>query len=414
MGRKKSKALAAIEEEDEFQTPEDDEPENEEVPNAGCCPLFIGAKGATKNNIEHLKVHKLDPPGEGFKGVAPRYVDEVYIAKRWGNGMYRIEACNEKGGALRVKNLSLALDLETPDSGLALRDSMPMGVDAEVLAAQNDQHNKDVDRFLEFSKDHSEKLAATHKESTGMISATHAASAQRDRAFFETQRDAQSGFFQSMYTQSQQSHQQAMQMAQENFKQTMLMMQAVNVQSAQANNPAMLMSVLMKGLEMGQGMASDDDGDPEWLKAVTVGVDGIKSLAGMSIPMKNQALPNPGAAPPAMLPAQGAPPAAAAPATVEKLFEKEDLDGIVAFKKLCNEKGVDFAALLEQAKDQVSSLPDDFEEDEEGQEGQEGQEGEELNEDEGTETTSELAPSDGNGAGSADNGQPAEGALGAG
>jgi len=370
------------------------EPESEGVSNASDCPLFVGARGATKNAISILKVHKLDPPGEGFKGVAPRYADEVYIARRWGNGQYRVEACTDKGVALRTANLSLDLDIEpanAPGDGSPLAGSLDM----EALALQHEQHNREVDRYLVFTKDHTDKLASTNKETMAMVSATHAAAAQRDRHFYESQRDQNSGFFQSMLAQSEASHHRALQMSQENFRQTFLMQQTMAAQMLQSSQQSI--ALLLQGLQMGRDMETGET-EPEWLKAVTVGVDGIKSLATMSrIPMKGNTLsPSP---PTPALP-RPAPPLSTDTEGTERLFEKSELSGIVAFKQMCDQKGVDFSALLDQAKDQVSSLPDDFED-----------EGEEAADEDNGEEVPETQPPHGAGDGSTDHRGAEEGVM---
>lgn len=356
----------------------EDEAGESPVENASDCPLFPNANKRTTRHIDHLSVEKLDAPNDGFKGNLPMNASKMDIAVRWGNGHFKINGINGKGASIRHDKLTIALSTnelrsirkgqraqeevendETPQA----RPSNGGGDDIARLAmhAQHNNHKEEVERLANMANRVNEEVSRQGKEYVAMVTHTHDNQTEKDRTYYKVQNAQQQTFFSQMHQQSEQAHVQSMAMQQENFKQTMLMMQSLQVQQAQANNPAVLVTMLMKGLEMGQGMDSDE---PDWLKALSAGGGMMKDLAGMA-QLKGVAvpktLPNPSA------PTNGA---------KTPILTKEQIQSVAEFKLICDAKGVPFDTIVENAKQQVAGgLPpdddewEDVEDDEESENG---------------------------------------------
>ena len=330
---------------------EEKDADQEKEMNAAGCPLFLELAPRTKNSVDSLKVYKVDPPGEGFRGKMPKWGDELYIAQKWGNGHFRIEAVNQVGKILRTRELQLriSVDEDAPHRGKK-KEPEPQTADhpskfAELaLREANETHKAEVDRIEKLAKQVTDQTSMQSNKYLDMVTSQSLAASQRDREFFGTQGKSMQDFFSAMWAQSQQAHEHSLAMAREQFQHTVLMMQQSHLQSQQANNPMAMVSVLMKGLEMGRGF---DNEEPEegWVKAITAGVDGLKSM----VALKSQN--------PMMMPAQAPSPALARTVT-SKHLSREHLREVMTVKLLADQKGIPFEHLLAVAKQQLNGAPD--------------------------------------------------------
>jgi hypothetical protein len=332
------------------QTKDEDAP----VDNADELPLFPEAHYRTKRSIQYIEVTKLTSPAEGFKGKMGPNSDRQTIASKWGNGTYLVEGVNAKGKALRRAEITIALE-DDPNEGKN-GDEQPDKFAKLALQAQHATHQKEVDRIQALSEQVSGQIRQQGEQYVDMVTKTQLAAAERDRAYHKTQQTQMGEFFSSMFAQSQQQHQQAVAMMQAGHQQTMQMMQALNVQSAQMNNPATLMGVLVKGLELGQGLNADNE-EP-WVAGIKAGGDTLgKMLELAKMDSAKTAVP----------PAQ--PPARKLPPPEERSFTRTEVQKIADFKALCDRKGIPIEELIAQAESQVSALPDaPFEDEDESDE----------------------------------------------
>jgi hypothetical protein len=134
---------------------------------------------------------------------------------------------------------------------------------------------------------------------------------------------------------------------QQMFNQTMMIMQkghdiALSQMTANTQNPMAMVQVMMQGLQMGMGMNNEDD-DPDWLKGIREAGGMLENLAGMAL---NPGAPNPQQINVKVEDKKPAPPPGTTKAG-KKIFEKEEIVGVVKLKEILRARGIDFNTYLE-------------------------------------------------------------------
>jgi hypothetical protein len=364
--------------------------DDDAIANSDECPLFPDADKKSSKFLTAVKVTRLTPPEEGYKGLVPPNVNEDFIARKWGNGTFRLEGLNSKHRVIRNRDVTISVALDAPNGGGNEKTAQEFAF--ATLQAQQRSNTAEVLRIQALTDKVTDQVTRQGDKYVDMLAGQHKSAMERDREFFGSQNKHMGQFFATMMSQSEQQHSHAVQMMQAGHQQTMQMMQALQVQAAQNNNPTMLLTVLMKGLEMGRDMGSPSD-ESQMFAGLKMGLEGlgkIKEIASLDAPRAPQvALPRPARVPAARYraPEQApeGPPTVQSnpPPNGQKVFSKEELLHLVEFKKLCDAKGIDFDGLVQHAKSEIGgSAPHPPDDDDEFEEDEDEDEDEELDEDE--------------------------------
>ena len=182
------------------------------VENDEPIPLFPNLDKDSRNVIAAIEVYKMTPPNDGFKGTVPATTTKEYLGRRYGNGMYNLDACNAAGECLRrVQNVKIDF---TPADGAgagpgAVPRPMVAGMfDGNMADRLLDRLSAEHEKSSQYAKElTSQTLKATQDQATtyaAMVREDAASRATRDREYFEAQQKQQNGFFAAMITQLQQ------------------------------------------------------------------------------------------------------------------------------------------------------------------------------------------------------------------
>lgn len=314
------------------------------IENDEPIPLFPNLDKDARNVITLVRVWKRTPPNDGFKGDISASATLDFIAKRFGNGIYDLEALNQNQQVIR-RNQNIKVDLSGMDPSPA-RPAIPpdSGLAERLLDRQATQFENDARRSKELTD---ATLTVTKTLSTDyatMIREDTKSRLERDREYFSASTQQTMSMMQALLLQTTQMHEQAMSSAREGFQQTMQMMQLQHQQAATMNNPIFLLSLFKEGLAMGQNNVPDEDPLSSVLKSGVSGLGHIKDMMSLQSAMapptlpvgKSAVLPNPerkagGKRPP--------------PLTNDELRE------LVRLKKLASEKGHNFHAMIKQAQE---------------------------------------------------------------
>jgi hypothetical protein len=327
----------------------------EPVSNREHLPLFPYAKEKKPGKrVAYIKVYKLTPPEEGYKGRIGPEATEEFIGRKWGDGTYKFLGVNEADMTIVTRN-DVPIAMGSVGQGHEKSTAGPVdgGIkmeDVRRLLLERDQKNE---MALRAEREHQARLAK-ESETRGsqflaLIDSTRKSELENTRLFMQQQQQMQ-----------QQAHAQQMQMMQSGFQQTVQLMQAAAAQ----NNPAVLLKIFQEGMSMGMGV--DQEEDPA-LRAIEVAVGGLKELKdiALNIPKKQKGT---GEAPTKKLAPNGAKPNPGAPKTEggpRSKLSDEERKKLAGFVALCDKKGVDLAGLIDQASVQVGALPDEPDDDKE-------------------------------------------------
>jgi hypothetical protein len=314
------------------------------IENDEAIPLFPNIDKDARNVITAIRVWKRSLPGEGYKGDISPTSTLDFIAKRFGNGLYDLEALNQAQQVLR-RTQNIKIDIGMPDGLLpkqpAVSDSAPMAerlLDRQAQQfASDSQRNKEIsDRAIETTKQLSSDYATMIREDTKSRT-------ERDREYFAAQTQQMTQMMQALLLQTTQMHVQQMAAAREGFQQTMQMMQAQNAHAQAMNNPVLLLSLFKEGLALGQSTGESEDVVSTVLKSGVMGLGHIKDMMGL------QALPQPPRLPGgngAKLPA----PKGKAGGKKGIPLSNEELRDLVRLKRLAQSTGQDFHGMIRQAQ----------------------------------------------------------------
>lgn len=327
-----------------------EEEESAPIENDEVIPLFPNHDKTKENLIALIRVMKRDPPGDGYKGDIHPTASLDFVAKRWGNGIYDFHAMNSEHKVLRrSENVTISsLPKQTP----ALPADVSSTAAERLLERQAAGFDRDQDRAYRISTQAIESTSAQAKSYAEMIRADTEARVQRDREFFAQQQTAQREAHQQMMQQTQQMHRMTMEQQTAGFTQVLTMMTAMHEREMATNNPMVLIEVLRQGFQMGADGAGADM-DPLTV-AMQTGLGGLKEVTKMMAlqkGIKSPKLPKPGASAKGQTPSnQGEKPNPA--------ISRDELQEILAIKRLAEKKGYDFEGILSQAKTMVIVAPD--------------------------------------------------------
>jgi len=245
-----------------------------------------------------VSVHRLDPPGHGFKGNVPVGVGLDYIARMYGDGNYTFEALNNKGEVLRKREavtVAMGVDPITLQmKGATSATGKGNAVDAGLIAIIQDLTNKLTtigNRDDAQTKDLIAQARAAAKEHIEMATQLSKDASLRDHEHHVAQQAAQKQFFESILAAAQQGAnmlmtqlttiftQQQVWQAQ-NHQQTMQLMMAMHERELRSNNPEFMLKLFKEGMDAGAS-AGGPEGEP-WERGLSLAFGGIKELRGLA------------------------------------------------------------------------------------------------------------------------------------
>jgi len=250
------------------------------VENASDIPLFANADKRGLRTVAYLKLIKLDQPGSGYKGNIPLSSTLETIAQLYGDGLYTIEACNQKHIVLRrEENVRIAMG----EKKEAVISGQQKQIGTNGVDAKDHHINKLITEIASTrarDKELSDKAIIQIREQgdrfVTLVTATTESAAQRDREHMASVNKGQQDFFANMMQAQNQMFQQTMALMMASHSQTMQILQASSERDRENNNPMAMVQVLMQGLKMGRELDGDDT--PDWLKAIGVGKDMLGQL----------------------------------------------------------------------------------------------------------------------------------------
>lgn len=338
------------------------------VENAGDIPLLPHSGTGKRNTVTYLKVSRLDGSRgvRGFKGRMEPGSTYEDIARRFGNGTYKVEGCNHRHQVLaREENIEISIPgfEDEPEPGrpgaapVAQPVSGAFGLHGmKMITQMSDRHTEAVTSQANAQSEQVREMASRTMELL-----TTFTSAQRDseRATHEHSATMMQQFFATMMAQSQLAHAQQMEMLTTMHER----------QRGQQLDPMQMLQMAMewmqKGAEMGGG-----GGDEPWVKALQEGTGMLGHLASLAnapavqqrlgqggapqmpaLPGQPRALPNP---------AQQVPQPDQQPVKRKKRlpFTTEEIRELAAIKSGLRKRGIDFPAFLSQTKQHVTSASD--------------------------------------------------------
>lgn len=347
-----------------------------------------GKKAAEK--VKYIKVIlDIGPTGErGYKGRVDPNTTVEGLYRRFGNGVYKLEACNYKHKILNVReDVEIAINEGTPkaptvaapaEAGMANALAMFANMSEahqqrQAELAADTQHN-----ISAMAQSNAEQNAKMQEERRIADERRFSAQLESDRERARDAKESQQTFFASMMAMQTASNQQTISMMnastdreREASKERLERDNERRKEQASSDpDPMALANMLIEGMKMGQGMA--DPPTESWVKAIESGGEMIGGLGQMFIAQQNAkaGMQTPPAAPmvtpppPAALPApatpqaasQGAPPAAA-PKRRKVPFSKEAVIQTAKLQALLRKRGVTLETFLADTLTTVDSIP---------------------------------------------------------
>lgn len=340
--------------------------------NADHMPLFEHADGPPSKTAIHVKVTRLDGDTgiRGYKGQVPPSATAHQVASRYGNGMYKLEACNSKGKVLaREDQLEISIpeyepkEAPRPAQAHQAGPSPAFGLHSmKMMSDMSATHHAAIREASETSSNNVQAMAA---KSMDMMTAFTAAQRESERAGHESAQLNQQQFFASMLAQQTLAHAQQMEM-----------LTATNERERSSTvDPMQMIEMFMTGMRAGGEMGGD--GPEPWVTALQEGSGMMKSLAELAIapgagrgPAPLAALPSPAKAhgqpgatrrrvqrrPPSRRPANGAHEQAIQPEP--PAFSASEMRELAELRAKIQERGVPFGQYLEQSRVMFSEAPD--------------------------------------------------------
>jgi len=326
--------------------------ENTRVENEEGIPLIPNVKLDVRKTIHAIHVWKMDPPGDGFKGTVPPHTTYSTIAKLYGNGVYDFHACTQDEKILR-RNAGVKISWAPPEID-APEDDAPThsGADMQLLRWQAEQHAKDSARVESFGRMVVDTTRATAEQQITAITKNQEATQSRDRDFFAGILAQQQQFFASMMAMTAQAHAMTTERSREDFRQTIQVLQMSHERESKANDPTLLLGLFREGLALGAGNDSDDDEtEVPWVEAIKAAGGAIKDITGaaniraLAVPKT----PAASAARPVIENPAPAPATSTKPNKKKPPFTREELAEVLRFKRIMDQKGMDFSQTVRNA-----------------------------------------------------------------
>lgn len=320
--------------------------------NSEPVPLFPDLDKDARNVITSIEVHRTTPPGEGYKGTVPPNATKEFLGRRFGNGMYNLEACNADGVCLRrVQNVTIALP-PLPESNGAHRATtgmFDMDMATKLLERLTTEHEKSSQRQKDLTTETISATRETAKTYAEMMREDAKERAERDRVYHDAQQKQQQQFFTVMTTTMLQQHQQAMENMREGFQQTVQMMEMSHRHTLQQNNPAFLFQLFERGMRIGSEMGGDDNPVSQ---VFGMGLQGLDKVTEMMRLQKGTTTPR-------LDKGTSATSGGKKPNPAGKAVNRNDVKRLARLKRLAVKKGQDFEGMLAQAERMLGELPDD-------------------------------------------------------
>lgn len=339
----------------------------EEVPdgpveNAADLPLLVHAGTSKSNTVTYLKVVRLDGSRKqrGLKGKLTPESTAEDVARRFGNGTYKIEGCNAKHKVLAREE---ALEISIP--GFDEEDTAPAPVQSsggggqfalhgmQMISRMSDKHGEVVrDQAVSMSEQVREMAART------MEMLTTFTSAQRDseRASHEAATANQQQFFATMMAMQTTAHAQQMEM---------LTAMHDRQRSSQVD-PMQMIQVFIDGMKAAGEMGGGEP-DEAWVKALKEGTGMMGHLAQLAnAPAVTGRMAGGSPQLPAQPQARALPsaPGATNPGpngTGRKRrlpFKKGEIRELAQLKSALRNRGISFDDFLAQTKEHILAAPE--------------------------------------------------------
>jgi len=335
------------------------------IENAGDLPLLTHAGTGKKNTVAYLKITRLDGPRgvRGVKGKMDPGSTFEDVARRFGNGTYKIEGCNFRHQTLaREEGIEISIpgfDDEPAAGRPGAAPPVQQGVSSsfglhgmQMITKMSDRHTEAVTSQANAQSEQVREMAAKTMELL-----TTFTSAQRDseRATHEHSSTMMQQFFATMMAQSQLAHAQQMEMLTTMHER----------QRSQQVDPMQMVTMFMDGLKAGGELGAGASDEP-WVKALQEGTGMLGHLASLAnSPAAQQRL---GVQPPQLPGAPRALPQAQtahqgqqdAPAKRKKRlpFKTDEIRKLARIKSALRERGIPFEAFLDQTSEHVTSASD--------------------------------------------------------
>lgn len=279
------------------------------------CPLmsFEGKSGSKR--IDYIKVTRLDAPpnsGEnGYKGKLQASATAEGLARKFGNGVYKLEFCNAKHKPIETINeyeVSVAA-LAKPKTSQTAGDAMlaALGVVATQSTRHEDTQARTNIETMEAVSAMSDRMTTLMTEMTLAAREADAARYERertaDRERVEAEKNASATMWATLLTAGRDAAQAAQERSQASHDQTLQMMQAsadrereaakeraaereaMNERAAARNSdhdPMAMVEMMIKGMNLSREMSPPAEGDPPWLGAITQGANMLGNIVEAS------------------------------------------------------------------------------------------------------------------------------------
>lgn len=340
------------------------------VENAKDVPLFADFHGKGLKSISYLRLTKQDKPGAGFKGNISLSSDLETIYRMYGNGLYNIEACNHKHQVLRIRE-NVLINIDMPENPKKEDRNIDLSVDSakdkhisKLIEGINDSHNSEVNRIQSLTDSVTKQVTSQGEQFVKLVQTQTESAAQREREHMAGVNKGQQDFFASMMLATNQMFQQTMAMLLAGHNSQIEVMRASFAR--EQNNPMQMVEILMKGLQLGKDLEGDDS--PDWIKGMTAGGDMLGSLAkiagalpGGFVPKAiapNVAVQNPAAQVPQTTPKSETKQSKGSKPQAPKIFTDEEVVAFLKLKKVLRARGIDPAAVAQEASKHYESVPD--------------------------------------------------------
>jgi len=338
----------------------------EEVPdgpvdNAADLPLLVHAGTSKSNTVTYLKVVRLDGSRKerGLKGKLTPESTAEDVARRFGNGTYKIEGCNAKHKVLAREE---ALEISIP--GFDDDDNQPAPVQnggggggqfalhgMQMISRMSDKHGEVVrDQAVSMSEQVREMAART------MEMLTTFTSAQRDseRASHESATANQQQFFATMMAMQTTAHAQQMEM-----------LTAMHDRGRKDQvDPMAMIQVFLDGMKAAGELGGGGDGDEPWVKALKEGTGMMGHLAQLANApavagrLSPQLPPQPQARALPSSPRAANPESNGSPRKRRLPFKKGEIREMAQLKSALRNRGISFDEFLAQTKEHILAAPE--------------------------------------------------------
>lgn len=338
------------------------------VENSEETPLLPHAGTGKTNTVNYIKVTRIDgPPGErGYKGRLPSDASIEELARRYGNGCYKLEGCNYKHKVIASES-DVEVSVPEYESNSQASDPAALGGASAMLHA--------LGMLKAMAERHETQSQSTATEAQGNVTAMAERTVEMMRDFTSASRDSERETHQTAVTQMQGFFAAMLQMTQTNHAQMMQLMQASQERERERQtpptDPMQMMELFMQGLQLGHTMG-DGEGDEAWVKALKEGGTMLSSLAQLatssSRPEQATRLLSAGAGRALPAPKQGATVAAngskpgvadsGRPRRRKLPFSTNEVRGLARLRAQLRKRGVSFDDYIAQSVEHFETVPD--------------------------------------------------------